>query len=85
MLVSTYGYNYRDTVVILDEAVVTVVNCCQSDATRLFFMFPFGRERYSGNRTTRSRQLRTYENQALMYTKLGPHEDFATASIVVIH
>jgi hypothetical protein len=31
----------------LDDTVVTVVNCCQRVATRLFFMFPFGWEHFS--------------------------------------
>ena len=35
------------TRVYLDDTVVTVVNCCQRVATRLFFMFPFGRKNYS--------------------------------------
>jgi hypothetical protein len=35
------------TRVYLDDTVVTVVNCCERVATRLFFMFPFGREHYS--------------------------------------
>ena len=35
------------TRVYLDDTVATVVNCCQRVATRLFFMFPFGREHYS--------------------------------------
>ena len=35
------------TRVYVDDNVVTVMNCCQRVATRLFFMFPFGREHYS--------------------------------------
>ena len=35
------------TGVYLDDTAVTVVNCCQRVATRLIFMFTFGREHYS--------------------------------------
>jgi hypothetical protein len=37
----------RARVYISTTLPVTVVNCCQRVATKLFFMFPFGREHYS--------------------------------------
>jgi hypothetical protein len=48
----------------LNDTVVTIVNCCQRVATKLFFMFPFVASTTLTTLTTRSRQLRPYGNHA---------------------
>jgi hypothetical protein len=59
------------TRVYLDDIVVTVVNCCQCVATRLSFMFPFGREHCSDDSNNTFTTVKAHTDLDLLQVSLS--------------